>query len=148
MAKKKSDDKVKLDFCKGRFMVNVIGVVFDTDKRKILIGKKENDPYVPKLSWVFPGGGPRHDEELEDAVKREVKEETGYDVESLGPLFARILPEEKNILLIYYLCEVVGGEEKMGDEFSEMKWVSPQELESHFTTSFHPKLKEYIINLK
>jgi ADP-ribose pyrophosphatase YjhB (NUDIX family) len=136
------------NFDKGIFLVNVLGIVFNTRTKKILIGRKENDPYVPKLSWCFPGGRPKHNEGLEEAAKREVKEETGFTVESLGPIFARILPEQKNILLIYYLCEVVGGKEKTSDEFTEMKWVTPEELEKYFTTSFDPKLKEYILNLK
>ena len=146
MENKKTEIK---DFDKGIFMVNVIGIVFDTKTRKILIGKKENDPHVPKLSWCFPGGRPKHDEELEDSIKREVKEETGLDIESLGPIFARILPEQENILLIYYLCELIDeNESKKDDEFVELKWVKPEELEKYFTTSFNPKLKEYIINLK
>ncbi|MFA6023195.1 MAG: NUDIX hydrolase [Candidatus Pacearchaeota archaeon] len=136
------------DFGKGMFLVNTIGVVFDTKTRKILIGRKENDPHVPKLSWCFPGGGPKHNEDLENAVKREVKEETGLVVESLGPVFARILPEHKSILLIYYLCEVVGGKEKMSDEFKELKWISVDEIEKYFTTSIDSKLKEYLENLK
>lgn len=135
--------------CKGTFRVNVIGIVFDTKTRKILIGRKENDPIIPKLSWCFPGGGPNHEEELEEAVVREVKEETGLDVESLGSIFARILPEQKNILMIYYLCEAIGGKQKKSsDEFAELKWVNPDELEKHFTTSFDKRLKEYILNLK
>jgi len=146
MEKKEIDLNCK-DIGKGIFLVNVLGIVFNTETRKILIGRKENDPYVPKLSWCFPGGRPKHNEELEDAVKREVKEETGLDVESLGSIFTRILPEQKNILLIYYLCEVTGGKEKMSDEFKELKWVKPNELEKHFTTSIHPQLKEYILNL-
>jgi len=137
-----------LDFKKGVFVVNVIGIVFDTKTRTILIGKKENDPNVPKLSWCFPGGRPNHNEELEAAVKREVKEETGAIVESLGPIFARILPEHKNIIMIYYLCEFISQKDKKDDEFTELKWVKPEEVEKYFTTSFHPTLKEYILNLK
>ena len=38
--------------------------------------------------------------------------------------------------------------EKEGEDFTEIKWVDPEELENYFTTSFHPSLKEYIINLK
>ncbi len=149
---KKPDKKIDiLNFNKGEkgvFVVNVIGIVFDTKTRKILIGKKENDPNVPKLIWCFPGGRPNHNEELEVAVKREVKEETGAVVESLGPVFARILPENKNISMIYYLCEFIEQKNKKDDEFVELKWVNPEDAEKHFTTSFHPKLKEYIMNLK
>jgi len=139
---------MKKEFEKGIFRVLVIGIVFDTTTRKVLIGKKENDPNVPKLSWCFPGGGPKHNEELEDAIKREVKEETGYYVESLGPIFARVLPEEKNMLFIYYLCELVGGKEKLSDEFKELKWVSPSEIKKYATTSIHPNLNEYLMNLE
>ena len=33
-------------------------------------------------------------------------------------------------------------------DLKELKWVSPEDLEKHFTTSFSPVLKEYIMNLK
>ena len=134
---------------KGLFYPVVLGVVFDTKTRKILIGKrKEKDPYIPQLTWAFPGGRPEKGEELEKAIKREVQEETNLDVESLGVIFARIPPEQKDLLLIYYLCEVTGGELKAGEDFSEVTWVSPEDVEKHFTTSLHPNLKEYILNLK
>jgi plasmid replication initiation protein len=66
----------------------------------------------------------------------------------LGTIFARIPEEREELLLVYYLCEKTGGKEKPGDDFTEFKWVAPEELEKYFTTSFHPNLKEYILNLK
>jgi 8-oxo-dGTP diphosphatase len=136
------------DFDRGVFLVNVVGIVFNTKTRKILIGRRENDPHIPKLSWCFPGGRPEYNEELEDALKKEIKKKTGLEVESLGAVFAKTYPEKREFLTIYYLCEAVGGKEKAGDKFKELKWVNPEELEKYFTTSFHPKLKEYILNLK
>ena len=130
------------------FMVVLLGIIFDPKTKKILIGKKENDPYIPELSLVFPGGRAKSDEELEETLKREIKEETNLDIESLGSVFARIPSEKKDLLLIYYLCEITDGEEKAGNSLKELKWVNPEELEKHFTTSFHPILKEYIMNLK
>src|SRR3989344_2044838 len=88
------------EFDKGIFLVNVLGIIFNPETKKILIGRRENDPYI------------------------------------------------KELLSIYYLCEVVGGKEKAGEDFVELKWVKPEEIEKYFTTSFHPKLKEYIMNLK
>lgn len=77
-----------------------------------------------------------------------VKKKTGLKVKNLGPIFSRILTENNRFLMIYYLCEVVGGKEKPGDNIFELKWVKPKELEKHFTTSFDKRLKEYILNLK
>jgi len=45
---------------KTPFQVILLSVIFDPAKRKILIGKRENDPNIPKLSWVFPGGSLLH----------------------------------------------------------------------------------------
>ena len=43
---------------------------------------------------------------------------------------------------------MIEGKEKPGGDLKELKWVSPDELQDYFTTSFDPKLKEYIQNLK
>ena len=136
------------EFDRGLFLVNVLGIVFDPSKKKILIGRRENDKYIPELTWSFPGGRPEYGEDLEEALKKEIKKKTGLKVESLGAVFARVPEEKKEFLLIYYLCEVTGGKEKPGEKFKEIKWVNPAELEKYFQTSFHPKLKEYINNLK
>ncbi len=135
------------NFEKGVFLVNVLGIVFDTKTRKILIGKREEDPSISELSWCFPGGTPNYDEELEDALKKEIKEKTGLNIENLGAIFAKTYPEKKEFLSVYYLCEAISGEAKPEGSFKELKWVSAEELEKYFTTSFHPRLKEYIMNL-
>lgn len=145
---KKSKFKHWKKLNRGIFLVNALGIVFDTKTRKILIGRRENDPYIKKLTWCFPGGRPKYREELEQGLKREIKKKTGLNVESLGAVFAKTYPEKREFLTIYYLCEVIGGKEKAGEKFVEIKWVNPKELKKHFTTSFHPKLKEYIDNLK
>lgn len=143
---KKKENKEKTE--KENFLVIVLAIIFDSEKRKILIGRRENDPYVKELSWVFPGDFliPEHTEE--ETIKGIVKEETGLEVENLGTVFSRIIPERKDFFLVYNLCELVGGKEKAGGDIKELKWVSPDELQSYFTTSFDPKLKEYINNLK
>jgi 8-oxo-dGTP diphosphatase len=132
----------------GVFNVIVLGIVFDPKEKKILIGKRSKDPHIKELTWAFPGGKPKYDEELEEALIREVEEATNLQVANLGTVFAKTYPEKKDLLTIYYLCEKLSGEEKPGDDFTEIKWVNPEELENFFTTSFHPSLKEYILNLK
>ena len=135
-------------FDRGVFLVNVLAIVYNSKTKKILIGRRENDEYIKELTWCFPGGRPKYGEELESALKREIKAKTGLVIESLGTIFAKVYPEKKDFLTIYYLCEVTGGIEKAAESFKELKWVKPEDVEKHFTTSFHPKLKEYILNLK
>lgn len=134
-------------FGKGVFLVNALGIIFDTKTKKILIGRRENDSYIKELSWCFPGGRPNYKEESVDGLKREIKKKTSLKIKSLGTIFAKTYPEKREFLTIYFLCEVIGGKEKASEKFAELKWVKPKDLEKYFTTSFHPKLKEYILNL-
>lgn len=61
------------------------------DNNRILLVKRKNSPY--KGYWGVPGGRVEHGERLQDAVKRELLEETGLESEPLGVLFiSEILP--------------------------------------------------------
>src|SRR5271157_4198358 len=97
------------DFEEGgnSFAVVLLGIVFDPEKRQILIAKKEKEPSIKKLHWIFPSSRATSEEKLEDSLKKRIKEKTGYDVEILGSVFSRIPPERKDIILLHYLCEVI-----------------------------------------
>jgi len=133
---------------KEEFSVILLGIIFDPKTKKILIGRRENDPFIPKLTWCFPGGKLVPEEDMDKILKKKIKEKTGYEVKNLGAIFSKTYPEKKDFLAIYFLCEVFKGKEKAGDDLVELKWVKPEELEKHFTTSFHSRLKEYILSLK
>ena len=132
---------------KGVYYPVVLGIIFDTKTKKILIGKRKDSKDTHGLTWAFPGGRPEHGEELEEAIKREIKEETGLEIESIGVIFAKTYLEKRDLLAVYFLCGIVGGKERANEDFSETKWVSPKELKKYFTTSFHPKLQEYLEGL-
>lgn len=136
-------------FDKGIFLVNLLGIVYDPKTRKILIGRRENDPHIKELSWVFPGGRPGYGKNLEHHLVEEIKENTGLDVEIKNVVFAKTYPEKREFLSVYYYCEceVVGGEEKPGGNLVELKWIKPSEAANYFTTSFHSKLLEYLKTL-
>lgn len=53
----------------------VLGIIFDNDETVILLIKRRDVPV-----WVLPGGGIDHPETAEDAIVREIKEETGLEV--------------------------------------------------------------------
>lgn len=132
------------EFDRGVFMVNVLAIIYDSKSKKILIGKREKDPYIKDLSWSFPGGRPGYKDDIEYYLESEVKKKTGVEIEVKNIVFAKTYPERREFLSIYYYCEVVGGAEKAGEKFSEIKWVNPVEVQKYFTTSLHPILLEYL----
>jgi len=132
------------EFDRGIFLVNVLGVVYDPKTRQILIGLRKADPYIQKLSWAFPGGRPAYVEDLEYYLRHEIKKKTGLEVEVKKIIFAKTYPENRKFLSIYYYCEMLGGEEKMGEKFTEIKWVKPSDVQKYFTTSIHPTLLNYL----
>lgn len=131
----------------NKFEVIILGIIFDPREKKILIGRRENDPYIPKLKWGFPSGRAKYNEDIDKTLKRTVKKKTGYQVKNLGTIFSDIKKEKKDLLAVYFLTEVFEGKEKAGDDLVELKWVSPKELDKYFTTSFHKKLKQYLTDL-
>ena len=61
-----------------------MGVVFDVNNKVLL--SQRNQPQTPYAhdKWQFPGGGMEFGEDPIETVKREVKEETGIDIELLS----------------------------------------------------------------
>jgi len=135
-------------FDRGVFLLNVLGIVYNPKTRKILIGKREKDPYIKELSWTFPGGRPAYKKDLDFYLKHEIKIKTGLDVNVKKIVFAKTYPEKREFLSIYYLCEVVGGKEKAGQKFVEIKWIKPTDVQKYFTTSLHPNLLKYLKTLE
>lgn len=137
------------EFNKGIFLVNLLGIIYNPKTKKILIGRRENDPHIKELSWVFPGGRSGYEKDLEHHLSEEIKEKTGLDVKVKDVVFAKTYPEKREFLSIYYYCEceVIGGAEKPGGGLVGLKWVKPSEVKDYFTTSLHPKLLEYLKTL-
>ncbi len=135
-------------FDRGVFLLNVLGIVYNPETRMILIGKREKDPFIRELSWSFPGGRPGYKEDLEVYLKHEIKIKTGLDANVDNIVFAKTYPEKREFLSIYYLCTIVGGKEKAGEKFAEIKWVKPADVQKYFTTSLHPDLLVYLKDLE
>ena len=135
------------EFEKGVFLVSLLGILYNPKTRKILIGKRENDPYIKERSWVFPGTKPSYEHDLEVYLKEGIKSKTGLDIEIKKTVFAKTYPEKREFLSVYYYCEVTGGKEKAGDTLVDVKWVKPTEVKKFFTTSLHPKVFDFLKTL-
>lgn len=98
--------------------------------------------------WVVPGGTVELGETLEEAVIRELREETGLEVRPLElvTVFDRILRDDRAVryhyVIIDYWCERVSGTLRAGDDALEAVFVAPQDL-----TAFNvpPKALEVVL---
>lgn len=77
--------------------------------------------------WSFPSGYVNRGEVLEEAAAREVKEETGLDVE-IGELFGAYSEPGNPVVLVVYTAAQVVGEPIAGPEVSEVRWFRPDAL--------------------
>ena len=93
------------DFSK-HWDVGVTGVVVRDDK--VLFVQRNYEP--SKGTWTLPGGFAEHTETLDEAVKRELREETGIDVAVKGVIAVRTRYTDKHgAVLIVFRCQLVSG---------------------------------------
>src|SRR5690606_19591018 len=96
--------------------VAAYAVITDDDDRVLLARWTEGR----RVAWTMPGGGLEAGEDPEDAVRREVREETGYSANSLELLgiHSRVIPTGRrthkadaplHTLRIVYRAEITGG---------------------------------------
>ena len=106
-----------------RFRVAVAAIILD-DQNRILLCEHTYRKFYP---WGLPGGGLEYGESPEYGVKREIREETGFDVNVDRLLLAESSKEFHHVSLIY-LCEIVGGSFKPNLETSQAKFFSMDHL--------------------
>lgn len=124
--------------------VTVDAVIFkeDEDGFKVLLVLRKNDPY--KDQWALPGGFLEEDESLEAGVLRELKEETGLEIENLKQIGAfgdpGRDPRGRTISIAFLGKAKEAGMVKGGDDAKEAKWFRLNQLPQ--LAFDHPKIIE------
>lgn len=94
---------------------------------KALLARRGVDPH--KGAWDLPGGFLEEDEHPLDAVRRELREETGLEIE-VGP-FLRVGLERYvryDVVILSWLASAPTGEPVAADDVAELAWHAPGEL--------------------
>jgi len=133
------DGKTQREFPQAP-LVGVGAVV--VHNRRVLLVRRGNEPL--KGHWTLPGGLLEVGESLLEGVAREVREETGLEVEpiELVELLERIHREEGRVCFHYviadYLCRVTGGELRAASDADAVRWVERAEWNSHSALKLDP----------
>jgi ADP-ribose pyrophosphatase YjhB (NUDIX family) len=114
-------------------VVGVGGVL--VHEGRVLLIRRGKEPLYGR--WVVPGGTVELGEPLDEALVREMREETGLEVEPLELLtvFDRIQRDGGQVLYHYvivdYLCRWLSGEARAASDALEVAWAAPDELDRY-----------------
>ncbi len=101
--------------------------------------------------WTIPGGHIELDEPAEEALRREIMEETGLElknIEAIGfteGINPKFFHKPKHFIYLNYLAELAGGEIKKTEEMTEYLWIDPEKAqEMKLSESIKPLIEYYI----
>lgn len=112
-------------------VVATSAVVLDSHGRVLLQRRADSG------NWALPGGAMELDESLTDSVIREVREESGYEIEVTGLVGTYTDPrriivysdgEVRRQFNVCYTARITGGELAISDESTAIRFVDPAEL--------------------
>jgi 8-oxo-dGTP diphosphatase len=133
-----------------RPVVGIGGAIVEAGR--VVLIKRRYEPLAGQ--WSLPGGTLELGETLEAAVRREMFEETGLQVEvgAVVDVFDRILldADERvryHFVLIDYLCRPIGGALRAGSDVSDAVFASPSELSRYRLTPKAQAIAERAIDL-
>ena len=130
----------------ARLRPGAAAVVFDAQGRLLLQRRGDNG------RWGLPGGGVEVGETVAAACVREVKEETGYDIEIVrlvgvysDPRWTTIRYPDGNVVQYVttpFECRVVGGSPALSEETRALDWVDPRQLPEPFLPNHVQRVRD------
>jgi 8-oxo-dGTP diphosphatase len=113
-----------------------VGAVIFNGAGEVLLIRRGKPPLHHE--WSIPGGSVEHGERLHGALMREVREETGLDIEVMGliDVIDAIIPDKAggrtfHYVLIDYAARATGGEIRAGSDAHDARWVPLATLDEH-----------------
>ena len=122
---------------------SVVAIVRDDEGRVLMIHKVDN-------KWALPGGGHDIGESIADTVVREVKEETGYDVEvetltgtytNPRHVMAYDDGEVRQQFSLAFRAKLISGTATTSSESDQVEWVRPDEIDQ---LDLNPSMRQRI----
>ena len=125
----------------------VVAVAVIEKGGSVLLGKKPPGVGPYPDCWHVPGGGIHlEDESIEQALKREIMEETGLKVKDIKKIsFDEDYEPDKHgekthYVFLVYCCKWASGTPKAGDDLNTLQWVEKAKLKGFTLTRPSQKL--------
>jgi len=133
---------------KGKDYIGVAcGAIIFNKEGKVLIAQRGSAARDDEGIWDFPGGAVEYGELGEHAIKREVEEEFGIEIEIIELInLVQVIEPEKHWIGPAYIAKLFKGEAKIleKDKFKEFKWVELSEIENmKLTTAGRQNIEAY-----
>lgn len=116
----------------GSLGVGCSASIFDEAHEKILLVRRSDNE-----KWAVPGGYMDPGESFSEACEREVKEETGLDVQATHLLGVYTSPHllveyadgnKYQLVVLHFEAEQIGGNLEVSDETTELAFFSKSEI--------------------
>jgi 8-oxo-dGTP diphosphatase len=107
-----------------QFYLAVKGIIRNTEGKILVLKRSETDDHKPGV-WETPGGGMDQEESPQEALRREITEETGLGVTVQEPFNVFTFHKDTGEFKVgmTFLCDMVEGEVILSDEHSEYRWI-------------------------
>ncbi len=120
----------------------VVGAVIYNPEGKVLICRAEK--WGNK--YIIPGGHIEEGEKMEDALQREILEETGlhiYDIQLISlkeNIPSKRYHKNKHFIFIDFVCKTESSKVALNEEAQEYRWIDLKEIEQYDLCSFTKEL--------
>jgi ADP-ribose pyrophosphatase YjhB (NUDIX family) len=124
---------------KAQFTIGAFGIIFDEQDRILLVHRTDYD------LWNLPGGSLESGESPWQGAIREIKEETGFEVEVIKIVAVSSRPE-KNDITLTFLCRVISGEATLNREADRIEYFEIDKIPKNTVITQVERIKDFIKN--
>ena len=108
--------------------IAVKSIIFNRNYNKILLVQRSNDDPTGANTWEGAGGSIECGETPEEAIKREIREETGItEITIRNVAYVTLVNGNKPFLIIAYICESLSEEVTLSNEHQAYIWADKKE---------------------
>jgi mutator protein MutT len=125
-----------------------VGAIIVNERGELFLARRGPQARNERGLWEFPGGSVEFGERLADALRREIREEYGLEIEvgELLDVVDHILPDEgQHWVSPTYLCRPHAGEPRILEpgKCTEIGWFAPEDVPADLTVISRHNLKHY-----